>query len=305
MRSIIVTAVFLFRMNSFANTCIEIKDNKRHFDRALKAYPGVSKTTCIKLPHLEKNLNPLSLRANRENQTAFLAIKSKTDPKLNQVHYIDTKEGKIIKKFTFKSQFNRSFLSLSKTFVPFDNDSKLAFSKQGNLCVFDLRKSSYVFDLNYKAPLDYCIKPNLDSKLDLSSLTLSKNKTESRFLWSLVRLKNRKYIYGFKIDENSNVIKSALHKFELPEDLRKASRVSLIEKTSDRYIFGVSMSLKNPENNLYMVMFKKDKNGKNYSVETVESLSSSGRKVANANKFLIDKLETLDFINLRKVYKKN
>ena len=232
MKSIIVTAGFLFGMSSFAETCIEVKENKRYFDRALKNYPGLLEKPCIKLPHLEKSLNPLSLRVNKKNQTAFLAIKSKTDPKLNQIHYIDTKEGKIIKKFTFKGHLNRSFFNLSDTFVPFDNDSKLVFSKEGNLCIFDLRKSDYVFDLDYKAPLHYCIKPNLGSNQqnfkDLRSLTISKNKTGSRFLWSLVRSKNKKHIYGFKINKNNTIKKSVLHKFELPNILRKATHCNRV-----------------------------------------------------------------------------
>lgn len=311
MKSIIIAAGVLFSMNSFAETCIEVKENKRYFDRALKAYPGLSKKPCIKLPHLEKGLSPLALRANEESQTAFLAVKSKMDPKLNEVHYIDTKEGKVIKKFTFKGHFNRSFLNLSDTFVPFDNDSKLAFSKEGNLCIFDLRKSSYVFDLDYKAPLHYCIKPNLGSGQqnleDLRSLTLSKNKRGSRFLWSLVKEKNKKHIYGFKIDKNNKIGKSALHKFELPNNLRKATRVSLMERSPGEYTFGISTSLKNPEENLYRVKFKKSKSGENYSLEDVKPLTSSGRKVASANneKTSTDKLEVLDFINLRKVYKNN
>jgi hypothetical protein len=309
MKSIIIAAGVLFSMNSFAETCIQVKENKRYFDRALKAYPGLPKKPCIKLPHLEGDLNPLALRANEQNQTAFLAVKSKNDPQLNEVHYIDTKEGKIIKKFTFKGHFNRSFLNLSDTFVPFDNDSKLAFSREGNLCIFDLRKSTYVYNQDFKAPLHYCIKPNLGSGEqsldDLESLTLSKNKAGSRYLWSLVKTKNKKHIYGFKIDENNKVGKSALHKFELPSSLKNATRVSLMEKAPGEYTFGVSTSLKDPESNLYQIKFKKNTKDDSYSAKDLKSLSSSGRKIAASTDETpsVDKLEILDFINLRKVYR--
>jgi len=308
MKTIIIAIGVLFSANSFAETCIEVKENKRFFDRALKAYQGLPKEPCIKLPHLERDLNPLALRANKDNQTAFLAVKSSTDPKLNEVHYIDTKEGKLIKKFTFKGHLNRSFINLSDTFVPFDSDSKLAFSKDGNLCIFDLRKSTFVFNLDYKAPLHYCIKPNLGSGetdiQDLRSLTLSKNKAGSRFLWSLVREKNKKHIYGFKINKDNKVGKSALHKFELPRNLRKATRVSLIERSPGVYTFGISTSLKNPENNLYEVKFKRNKNGEYYSASSVKSLTSAGRNIAVAtsrNK-VPSELEVLDFLDLNKIY---
>ena len=312
-----IAAGVVFNFNAFANTCIQVKENKPYFDRAFKAYPGRPKEKCIKLPHLEKNLNPLTLRANKKNQTAFLAVKSKTDPnKLNQVHYIDTKEGKIIKKFTFKGHLNRSFQNLSDTFVPFDDDSKLVFSKDGNLCIFDLKESTLIFNQNYKVPLQHCIKSNVSSNInpkqnyfdDLKSLTLSKNKTKSRYLWSLVKNKknNNKHIYGFKINEEKKINKIALYTFELPKNLRKAVRISLIEEDLGKYTFGVSTSLKNPEKNLYKIVYKKIKSSNNYKVDFVGALGGPNRKMASVPTERIkstNKIDTLNFINLKKIYK--
>ena len=98
-----------------------------------------------------------------------------------------------------------------------------------------------------------------------------------------------------------------MHKFELPSNLRDATRVSLMERAPGVYTFGISTSLKNPEKNLYKVKFTKKADGDSYSVENVESLTSNGRKVASTNKAndSSEKLQILDFINLRKVYKNN
>ena len=314
MRLIIGVAGVLFNFNAFANTCIQVKENKPYFDRALKAYPSRSKEKCIKLPHLEKNLNPLTLRANKKNQTAFLAVKNQTNfNKLNEVHYIDTKEGKIIKKFTFKGHLNRSFQNLSDTFVPFDNDSKLVFSKDGSLCVFDLKESTLIFNQNYKAPLQHCIKSNVSSNVskqeghfeDLRSLTLSKNKAKPLYLWSLVKSNNKKHIYGFKINEEKKINKIALYKFELPKNLRKAVRISPIEEDSGKYAFGVSTSLKNPGKNLYKIVYKKLKNSNDYKVDFVEALESNRRMASVSTQKIksTTKMDTLNFINLKKIYK--
>jgi len=298
--------ILSFSSMAQAETCIEVKENKRYFDRALKAYQGLPKEPCIKLPYLEKNLSPLALRANKSNQTAFLAVKSKLDPKLNEVHYIDTKEGKLIKKFNFKGHLNRSFINLSDTFVPFDDDSKLAFSKDKNLCIFDLRKSEKNFSKNYKAPLHYCVRPNLGSGTevldDLRSLTLSKNKAGTRYLWSLMKSKGNKYIYGFKINKKGEIQKSALHKFKLPKNLNKATHVSYVDNQEGGYTFALSTSKKNPEGNLYKVDFNKNKNNSEFKVSNVEVLSS-GRQVASNSKKNTSDIEILDFINLEKLYR--
>lgn len=296
--------------NRPSKQCIEINENKRFYERSLKAYPGLQKKECIKLPHLAKNLKPLSLTANEEYLTAFLTVHDTTKVDSEELHYIDTKEGKVIKRFKLGGVLNRNFKNQSKSFITFDNDSRVAFSIDGSFCVFNLRKSKLIHNDLYKAKLDGCSKINLNGQgvksiEDLESLTLSKNHNGFRYLWSLNTNKNKKYVYGFKLNKNK-LLPSPVYKFKLPDSLSKASKVSFIESNADSYTLAVSTNKEQPTKHLHKVVYRLDDTKNEYKMSSITPLTENLRTVASQSNMTKPSLKNINyyhFVNLERVYK--
>lgn len=293
-----------------SNQCIKIKENKRFYERSLKAYPGLQKKECIKLPYLTKNLKPLSLTANEEYLTAFLSVHDTSKVDSEELHYIDTKEGKVIKRFKLGGVLNRNFQNQSRSFITFDNDSRVAFSIKGSFCVFNLRESELMYSNLYKAKLDGCSKVNLSgtgvkSIDELDSLTLSKNHRGFRYLWSLDTKKSKKFVYGFKLDK-TKLLTSPLYKFELPKSLSKATRVSFVKSDDKTYTMAVSTDSKEPTKHLHKVVYKLDEKSKEFKVSAVKSLNKDSRSIASESASAdtsTDGINYFHFVNLDNLYK--